>query len=177
MITKTISGTEAELRGTVEQFTGALGMLHNPPAAVRESMETNLRTATVNFQLQSSQVQANLTAQIQRTRQNLSNGMIEMVARFMQQAYDDATNSHGGAGIKRRMLDILIRYAETQAPQLFINMRQELAEGVAVLQEAMMPQLSSLIAYGEGVLDRFSQNLEGFQGPSPRSHKDVWKRL
>jgi len=72
----------------------------------------------------------------------------------------------GGTGIKRRMLDTLEHCTGQHAPSLFINMRMELAEGVTVLQGSMKPQLSGLIAYGEGMLKRFGQNTRGIEPPT-----------
>jgi hypothetical protein len=65
------------------------------------------------------------------------------------------------------MLDKLTEYAVQHGPSLFINMRQELAEGVSVLQGSMKPQLAKLITYGEGVLQRFGQNTGNIEVVTP----------
>jgi hypothetical protein len=85
--------------------------------------------------------------------------MVETAASFMQPAYAEAAQDPGGVGIKRRMLTTLTHFAEKHAPSLFINMRKELADGVAVLQGSMNPQLSKLVAYGESILNQFRQNI------------------
>jgi hypothetical protein len=46
-------------------------------------------------------------------------------------------------------------------------MRQELTEGVTVLQASMKPQLSKIVGYGEGILDHFRQNMSGHQVVTP----------
>ena len=167
LIDEVARATEAELQKTAARLKGALDMLHQQPDGIRESMEASLRAAGESFQLQSGQVGAALTAQIQRTRQSLSNGMVATAAGFMGPAYAEAGNDPGGAGIKRRMLDTLARYAERHAPSLFINMRQELIEGVTVLQTSMKPQLSKIVGYGEGILDHFRQNMGGHEIVTP----------
>jgi GTPase SAR1 family protein len=167
LIEEVASGTEAELQKTAARLKGALDMLHQQPDGIRESMEASLRAAGESFQLQSGQVGAALTAQIQRTRQSLSGGMVATASSFMGPAYAEAGNDPGGTGIKRRMLDTLARYAEQHAPSLFINMRQELTEGVTVLQTSMKPQLSKIVGYGEGILDHFRQNMGGHQIVTP----------
>jgi len=93
--------------------------------------------------------------------------LIETAADFMAPAYAEAAADPGGTGIKSRMLDTLTEYASQHGPTLFINMRQELAEGVTVLQGSMKPQLTKLISYGEGMLQRFGQNLIGLEAVTP----------
>ena len=93
--------------------------------------------------------------------------MVATASSFMGPAYAEAGADPGGTGIKRRMLDTLARYAEQHAPSLFINMRQELTEGVTVLQTSMQPQLSKIVGYGEGILDHFQQNMGGHQIVTP----------
>ena len=167
LIGEVASATEAELQKTAARLKGAMDMLHQQPDGIRESMEASLRAAGESFQLQSGQVGAALTAQIQRTRQSLSSGMVATASSFMGPAYAEAGADPGGTGIKRRMLDTLARYAEQHAPSLFINMRQELTEGVTVLQTSMKPQLSKIVGYGEGILDHFRQNMGGHQIVTP----------
>jgi len=166
LITDVSQGTQAELQKTAKHIQGALDMIKHQPPGIRESMEASLRAAGEGFALQSGQVIAELNAQIQRTRQQLSAGMVQTAAKFMQAAYDEAAADPGGTGIKRRMLDKLTHYAAKHGPTLFINIRQELAEGVTVLQGSMMPQLSRLVTYGEGVLQRFSQNTGNIEPPT-----------
>jgi hypothetical protein len=167
LIHEVSQGTQAELHKTAERIKGAMDMIQHQPPGIRESLEASLYTAGESFSLQSGQVGADLTAQIQRTRQSLSSGMVETAGSFMQPAYADAAADPGGAGIKRRMLDTLTHYAEQHAPSLFINMRQELAEGVTVLGGSMKPQLSRLIAYGEGMVERFGQNMGSLEVVTP----------
>jgi hypothetical protein len=167
LINEVSKGTQAELHKTAERIKGAMDMIQHQPPGIRESLEASLYTAGESFSLQSGQVAADLTAQIQRTRQALSAGMVETAASFMQPAYAEAAADPGGTGIKRRMLDTLIEYATKHGPSLFINMRQELAEGVTLLQGSMKPQLSKLIAYGEGMVERFGQNMGGIQVVTP----------
>ena len=158
LINEVSQGTQAQLQNTAARIKGALDMIKHQPPGVRESMEVSLHTAEEGFALQSGQVIAELNAQIQRTRQALSAGMVETAASFMRPAYAEAAADPGGTGIKRRMLDTLTQYAAQHGPSLFINIRQELAEGVTVLQGSMKPQLSKLITYGESILQRFGQN-------------------
>lgn len=158
---------QAELHKTAEHIKGAMDMIQHQPPGIRESMAASLHAAAESFQIQSGQVIAELTAQIQRTRQSLSGGMVETAAVFMQPAYSAAASDSGGPGIKRRMLDTLTTHAEEKGPTLFINMRQELAEGVTILQGSLKPQLSKLIAFGEGMLERFGQNLSGLEAVTP----------
>jgi len=159
-------GTQAELHKTAERIKGAMDMIQHQPPGIRETLEASLHAAGESFALQSGQVEADLTAQIQRTRQALSAGMVETAASFMEPAYAEAAADPGGTGIKGRMLVKLHQYASQQAPTLFINMRKELAEGVTVLQGSMKPQLSKLIAYGEGMLQRFGQNTGSIEPPT-----------
>jgi Dynamin family len=166
LINDVSKGTQAELHKTAERIKGAMDMIQHQPPGIRESLEASLRTAAESFAIQASQVAADLTAQIQRTRQALSNGMVETAASFMQPAYAEAAADPGGTGIKGRMLAALERYARERAPSLFINMRKELAEGVSVLQGSMKPQLAKLIAYGEGMLQRFGQNTGSIEPPT-----------
>jgi hypothetical protein len=166
LINDASKGTQAELHKTAERIKGAMDMIQHQPPGIRESLEASLHTAGESFAIQAAQVAADLTAQIQRTRQALSNGMVETAASFMQPAYAEAAADPGGTGIKARMLVALERYARERAPSLFINMRKELAEGVTVLQGSMKPQLSKLIAYGEGMLERFGQNTGHIEPPT-----------
>lgn len=159
-------GTQSELHQTAKHIQGAMDMIQHQPPGVRASLEASLQAAGESFALQSGEVEAALTAQIQRTRQALSNGMVETAANFMQPAYAEAAADPGGTGIKGRMLDKLTHYASQHGPTLFINMRQELAEGVTVLQGSMKPQLSKLITYGEGMLQRFGQNTGNIEPPT-----------
>lgn len=145
-------------------------MLRHQPSGIRESMEDNLKSAADSFQLQKDQVRSRLRDQIQRTRQRLSSGMVETAAQFMGPAYAQAAADPGGSGIKRRMLDVLTRYAARDAPKLFLDMRLELSEGVAELQVSMKPQLSEIVGYGGDILKRFQQNLVGPQ-LIPPEHK------
>jgi len=167
LINDVSKGTQAELHKTAERIKGAMDMIQHQPPGIRESLEASLRTAGESFALQSAQVGADLTAQIQRTRQSLSNGMVETAATFMQPGYAEAAADAGGTGIKRRMLDKLTEYAIQHGPSLFINMRQELAEGVSFLQGSMKPQLAKLITYGKGVLQRFGQNTGNIEVVTP----------
>jgi hypothetical protein len=159
LIDDTADGTRAELHKTGEGLKRAMAMLRNQPPGVRESIETSLGTADASFQLQAAEVRSNLTAHIQRTRQSLSTGMVATAATFMQPAFEQANNEPGGTGIKRRMLDALIRFAQANAPSLFIHMRKELVSGVAELRSAMKPQLSTLVSYGDRILNAFRQNI------------------
>jgi GTPase SAR1 family protein len=119
LIDEVANGTETELHKTAARLKGALDMLHQQPDGIRESMEASLRAAGESFRLQSGQVGSALTAQIQRTRQSLSSGMIETAASFMGPAYLEASQDPGGSGVKRRMLDTLACYAAKHAPSLF----------------------------------------------------------
>jgi hypothetical protein len=166
LIADVTQGTQAELHKTAERIKGAMDMIQHQPPGIREALEASLHTAAESFALQSGQVGAELTAQIQRTRQALAAGMVETAASFMSPAYAEAAADPGGTGIKRRMLDTLTHYAEKHAPSLFINMRKELAEGVTVLQGLLKPQLSKLITYGEGMLERFGQNTGHIEPPT-----------
>jgi len=170
-------GTRVELHKTAERIEGAMDMIRHQPPGIRETLEASLHTAGESFSLQSGQVGADLTAQIQRTRQALSNGMVETAANFMQPGYVGAAADPGGTGIKRRMLDTLIEYATKHGPSLFINMRQELADGVTVLQGSMKPQLSKLIAYGEGMLQRFGQNTGNIEPPTAEDKDRIEEAL
>lgn len=166
LINDVSKGTQAELHKTAERIKGAMDMIQHQPPGIRESLEASLKATGESFNLQSAQVAADLTAQIQRKRQELSNGMVETAASFMQPAYAEAAADLGGAGIRNRMVAALARYAKEHGPSLFINMRKELAEGVSVLQGSMKPQLAKLIAYGEGVLLRFGQNTGNIEPPT-----------
>ena len=130
-------------------------------------MDTSLTTARESFRLQASQVQANLVAHIQRTRQALSSGIVETAAVFMKPAYRKAAEDPGGTGIKRRMLDAITSHARQYAPSLFVTLRQELAEGVAVLRSSMSPQLSKIVQYGTSTLDLFRDNVGNHKIATP----------
>ena len=166
LINDVSKGSQAELLKTAERIKGAMDMIQHQPPGIRESLEASLRTAGESFAIQAAQVAADLTAQIQRTRQVLSNGMVETATSFMQPAYAEAAADQGGTGIRDRMVAALERYAREHAPSLFINMRKELAEGVSVLQGSMKPQLAKLITNGEGVLQRFGQNTGNIEPPT-----------
>jgi hypothetical protein len=159
------------LQKTVDTLTGAMGMVRCQPTDIRASMETSLRTAGESFQLQTSQTRATLTAQIKRTRQALSTGMIEAASSFMQPAYSQAKAAPGGSGIKKRMLEILIEHASLQAPALFVNMRRDLAEGVTELRASMKPQLSKIITYGESILHQVQQNMAAHEVVTPTQRR------
>jgi hypothetical protein len=171
LIDEVAVGTQAELHKSAERLKGAMDMLLCQPADIRESMETSLGTAGDSFQLQSGQVRADLMAQIQRTRQSLSNGMVETASSFMQAAYARATKEPGGNGIKRKILDILIQHAKQHAPSLFINMRQELTEGVSVLQGSMKPQFSKIVSYGGNILSQFRENMANYKIVTPEQRE------
>jgi hypothetical protein len=163
--------TRMELHKTAERLRGAMNMLRHQPAEIAESVRTSVQTAGESFRLQTGEVHAALQAHIQRTRQMLSDGMVEAASAFMQAAYSQARADPGGAGIKRRMLQILSEHARQHAPALFIEMRRGLSEGVAQLQASMRPQLSRIVQYGIAVLDQFSENVAGHSIASPGQRK------
>jgi hypothetical protein len=154
-----VNESRGELHKTAERLRGGMDMLRHQPAGIRESIEISLRTAGESFQLQTGQVRAALTAHIQRTRQALASGMVEAASTFMQPAYTEAARCPVGTGIKKRMLEIIIQHAAQHAPKLFINIRQELTEGVVTLQAAMKPQHSKILGYGDSILEQFQQNV------------------
>jgi len=143
----------------VAKLTGALDMLRRQPDGIRESMGRSAHAASQAFVLQVGEVRAALTAHIQRTRQSLSGGMVATAAHFMEPAYAQARSDPGGGGIKSRMLTTLTAHAGTHAPALFVTMRQELAEGLTVLQASMKPQLSQIVSSGERIFKQFRHNL------------------
>jgi hypothetical protein len=154
-----VSEARGELHKTAERLKGAMDMLRCQPPGIRESIETTLRTASESFQLQSGEIRSALSAQIQRTRQALASGMVEAASAFMQPAYASAANCPGGTGVKKRMLDIIVHHAKQHASKLFINIRQELTEGVLLLQASIKPQHSRILGYGASVLDQFQRNM------------------
>lgn len=158
LVVDAADGTRHELQRTADHLKGSMAMLRHQPNGIQESMEASLRTAGEAFALQSKQIGANLTAQIQRTRQDLSSGTVETAAVFMRPAFEQAAQCPSGRGIKQRMLDVIVRHAAEHAPALFINMRQDLDEGVAVLRGSMTPQLTKMVGYGRDIMDRFRQN-------------------
>jgi hypothetical protein len=177
LIEEVAAETQAELQRTAARLMGAMDMLRCQPAGIRESMETSLRTAEQSFELQSGKVRADLRAQIHRTRQRLSSGMIETASSFMQPAYSQAVQEPIGDGIQRRILEIITRHAKQHAPALFITMRQELAEGVDILQASMKPQLSRIVEYGEGILKAFQQNVASNQVVTPEQSDNLQAAL
>lgn len=177
LITDVTQGTQAELQKTAKHIQGALDMIKHQPPGIRESMKASLHAASEGFALQSAQVIADLNAQIQRTRQQLSAGMVATAAKFMQQAYDEAAADPGGPGIKGRMLAKLVKYASQHGPMLFNSIRQELSEGVALLQTSMKPQLSKLIDFGDGILLRFGQNTGNIEPPSAEDKNHIEESL
>jgi hypothetical protein len=154
-----VNESKGELHKTAERLKGAMDMLRFQPAGIRESIETSLRTAGDSFQLRSGEVRTALSAQIQRTRQALATGMVEAASAFMQPAYSTGANFPVGTGIKKRMLEAIVQHAKQHAPKLFINIRQELTEGVAVLQTSIKPQHSRIVDYGASILDHFQRNM------------------
>ena len=152
-------------------------MLNHQPNGIRDSMETSLRTARESSQLQSEQIVAALISQIQSTRQSLSSGMVETAYDFMQSAYELAGQAPPGAGIKQRILDVLIKHAARQAPTLFITIRQELSEGVATLKASMKPQLSRIVGNGERIVDQFQQNMTNHQVLTPEQRDNLQSTL
>ena len=171
LIDEVADETRSELHKSAERLKGAMDMLRYQPAEIRNSMEASLRTAGDSFQLQSGEIRAALMAQIQRTRQSLSSGMVEAASSFMQAAYVRAGNEPGGSGIKRKILDILTQHAKQHAPALFINMRQELTEGVDVLQGSIKPQLFKIVNYGETILGRFLENVANHKIVTPEQRE------
>jgi hypothetical protein len=85
--------------------------------------------------------------------------MVEAASAFMQPAYSTGANFPVGTGIKKRMLEAIVQHAKQHAPKLFINIRQELTEGVAVLQTSIKPQHSRIVDYGASILDHFQRNM------------------
>lgn len=177
LIEFTAKGSLTAIRHAAERLKGAMDMLQHQPDGLRKSMEASLRAAEESFTLQSGQVRSELVAQIQRTRQALSNGMVETAASFMDPAYKQAEQDPGGPGIKARMLAVLTGHAGQHAPSLFITMRRELTDGVGVLRGAMKPQLAKLIAFGDGILDRFQQNFGGLQVVAPELKEKIESAL
>lgn len=177
LVEDTARRTQIEIEGMALRLIGGMGMLHHQPEGIRESMVTSLRTARESFELQSEQTVAGLTAQIQRTRQSLSSGMVETAAAFMQRAYELASEVPPGTGIKQRILDVLVRQAQKQAPTLFINMRQELSEGVATLKASMKPQLSRIVKNGGRIVNQFQQNMTNHQVLNPEQRESLQAAL
>lgn len=177
LINDVCQGTQSELQKTAKHIQGALDMIKHQPPGIRESMESSLRAAGEGFALQSAQVIADLNAQIQRTRQQLSAGMVATAGKFMQQGYDAAAADPGGPGIKGRMLAKLTRCASEHGPSLFTHIRQDLTGGVALLQTSMKPQLATLVAYGDGVLQRFGQNTGNIEPPSAEDKTHIEESL
>jgi hypothetical protein len=175
-----VKGSHEQLHKTAERLKGAMDMLRSQPAGIRESMEASLHTAADSFQLQSGQVRTAISAQIQRTRQALRTGIVEAAATFMQPAYDEAGKDPGGAGMKQRTLNIIVCHAKQHAPKLFINIRQELAEGVDVLESSIKPQLFNIVSYGTGVLERLKQNTASHQfitSGLENEYRTAWNQL
>lgn len=171
LVKQTSRETHTELQNTAGRLRGGSEMLRHQPEELAEMMEASIRTAGERFELESDNVRAELAAQIQRTRQRLSTGVVETAAGFMRSAYEEAANQPGGTGIKQRMLEILRKHAEQHAPELFVNMRQELAEGVAVLQSSMKPQLARIVDQGKGSMKRFEQNVTAHQIVTPENRE------
>jgi hypothetical protein len=167
LVEDTAQRTQAEIQGMALILMGGMEMLHHQPEGIQESIVTSLRTARESFDLQSEQAVAALMAQIQRTRQSLSSGMVETASVFMQQAYTLASQVRAGTGIKQRILDVLIKQAVQQVPALFINMRKELSEGVTTMKASMKPQLSQIVEKGERIVNQFQQNMTNHQVLTP----------
>jgi hypothetical protein len=159
-------GAREALRMTAARITGAMGMLCCQPAGVRDSLEKSLRTAEESFQLQTGQTRAELARHIRQTRQDLTTGMIEAATSFMLPAYERAAAEPDGKGIKKRMLEHLVQRARQHAGTLFVNMSQDLAEGVTALKSSMRPQLSRIVNYGSAILDQFEHNLSSQKAPT-----------
>jgi hypothetical protein len=177
LVEDTAHRTQVEIQGMAHTLIGGMGMLHHQPDDIRESMEKSLGTARESFALQSEQTVAALMAQIQRTRQSLTSGMVETAAASMQRAYEMASAVPGGTGIKQRLLDVLVKQAQKQAPQLFISMRQELSEGVATLKGSMKPQLARIVENGERIVNQFQQNLTNHQVLNPERRESLQAAL
>jgi len=167
LVASQVGESNGIVREAAQAINGSLAMLTHQHPEIVETMEGTLVAAAESARLQTAQVQADVTAQIQRTRQELASGLFGTASSFMQDAYQRAAADPGGTGIKRRMLDIIQNQARSRASDLFIGMRKELAEGVAVLQAAMHPQLDRLAAYSTGLLDQFAQNISRDQSLSP----------
>ena len=159
LIESVASDTEANLQMTVASMKGSLQMLTHRPPAMYESLETTVQTAAESFDLQSSKVRSDLTASVRRTRQELSQGLVATVASSMTPAYIAAQNVEGGTGVKRRILDVLSTRTLQIASELYINLQKELRDGVDVLQASMKPQLSSIVGYGEKLVEQIRTNL------------------
>ena len=158
LIRHVVEQTEATLNGVADRIEGALHMLRRHPDGLRESIRATLRTVRESFELQAGQVRAAVTNEIQRTRQSLAAGMVATAASFMAPAYDHA-QQESGAGVKRRMLDILMRHAKAKAPTLFVSMRKDLADGVTVLRAQLTRDLSKFVANGKRILAQFRHNV------------------
>ncbi|MBU6303598.1 MAG: dynamin family protein [Verrucomicrobia bacterium] len=164
IVDDSVNETSEALKSTAIEIQGALSMLKQQPPGLSDSIRDSFGSAQVGFRLQSGQLKSAILAEIQRTRQSLSNGLIETATAGMQSAYEEAAREPVAEGIKGRMLEILGRHAREQGPPLFVNLRQELSDGVGVLLESMVPQTEHIVRFGEGILNRFRQNLE--IGPS-----------
>jgi hypothetical protein len=162
-----VSDSRGELHKTAERLKGAMDMLRFQPPGIRESIETSLATASESFQLRSGEIRAALSAQIQRTRQMLASGMVEAASASMQPAYSIAANFPIGTGIKKRMLEAIVKHAKQHAPKLFLHIPQELTEGVAILQTSIKPQHSKIVDYGASILDQFHRNMTTHQILTP----------
>lgn len=160
-------GAEAELRRVAATLKGALDMLHQQQDGIRPSLETSLRSANQSFGLKSGLVRAELTAQVQRTRQGLSGGVVATAKSVMASAYVVVRSDPGGSGIKRRVLSVLCSHAELKAPGLYVGIRQDLAEGVTVLRAALKPQLDQIVVQGEKVLSQFRYNIRAYEVVTP----------
>ena len=163
------------IESAADQVRGSVGMLSRQPAGLVDSMTQTLSNSSESYSLRSAKIQTDLAAQIQRTRQSLSNGLIGTSAAFMQPAYARAQNVDGGTGVKRRMLEPLMQHARANVGSLFVNMRKELAEGVAEMSAGLRPRLKELSTYGESILVQLQQNVR-VRTISDQQHREQFKQ-
>jgi hypothetical protein len=172
LIKNVVEQTEASLKAVADRIEGAFDMIQRQPDGLRQSVRATVETVRESFKLQSDQLRAVVTSGIHRTRKNLAAGMLATASNFMQPAYEKA-RQESGAGVKRRMLDILMHYARANASTLFVSMRKDLAEGMNVLRSQLKRDLSTVVAHGERILAQFRHNL-GTEDVVPPNQAEHW---
>jgi len=167
-----VQGSVDQLQRLTDFVSGQLAMLHDDCSGLAAALEKSLSNAREGFKLRADQFKNSAQEQIQSTRQKLVAGQVETVASFMLPAYQEA-GAISGVGTKKRILAVLEAKAKAQAPELFGNMRRELAEGLTQLQPMVSPMMAELVAYTSTLLNQISENLKTAK-PLQGKEKDAY---
>lgn len=163
-----------EIETLVHRIKGQISMLDRTPDGLAEMLSGNVNVVKESYELRSQQAQASLQQYIQTTRRDLTTGIFNTVANFMDPAYQKAKGLPAGTGIKQRMLDVLERQVLTEAQNLLLNLRTDLLDGVALLQTAIRQKIGQLGEYATQQVTQIESNLQA-SAPVKTAEKELYK--